>query len=131
MAGCIRAAYAPHAERIADLPDVADGLDAAIANDQVWVAVEGDQIVAGLILVVQEGSMKLANVAVHPQHGGKGLGRALISLSESEAVRQGFGELRLNTHVAMPENVRLYVHLGWEEISRAGNTVSMRKILAK
>lgn len=129
LAGCIRAAYAPYADRIPDLPDVADGLDEAIANSQVWVAVEDDEIVAGLILVAQEGWMKLANVAVHPEHGGKGLGRELISLSEREAKRQGFEEMRLNTHVAMPDNVSLYGHLGWREISRVGNTVSMRKVL--
>ena len=58
-----------------------------------------------------------------------GIGRKLIALSESEAKKQGYGELRLNTHVAMPENVQLYVHLGWEEVSRDGNTVSMKKTL--
>lgn len=129
LAACIRSAYAPYTDRISDLPDVADGLDHAITNDQVWVAVERGVVVAGLVLVARDGAMKLANVAVHPDHGGKGLGRTLIDLAEREARRQGFEEMRLNTHVAMPENVRLYTHLGWEEVSRSGNTVSMRKFL--
>lgn len=129
LAACISAAYAHYANRISDLPDVSDGIEDAIVENQVWVAVESDAIVAGLILVPQDDAMKLANVAVHPDHGGKGLGRELIALSEREAMRQGYGEMRLNTHVAMPENVHLYAHLGWEEISRDGNTVSMRKFL--
>lgn len=129
LATCIRAAYAPYADRISDLPDVADGLDDAILDNQVWVAVESGVVIAGLVLVAGDGAMKLANVAVHPDHGGKGLGRTLIDLAEREARRQGFGEMRLNTHVAMPENVRLYAHLGWEEVAREGNTVSMRKAL--
>jgi GNAT superfamily N-acetyltransferase len=73
--------------------------------------------------------MKLANLAVHPDHVGKGLGRKLIELSECEAKRQGFCEMRLNTHVDMPENIRLYQYLGWAEVSRSGNTVSMEKYL--
>ncbi len=35
--------------------------------------------------------------------------------------------LRLSTHVDMPENVRLYIHLGWEETGRTGNKVQMKK----
>ena len=90
---------------------------------------QDDQIVAGLILVACIGFMKLANLAVHPDHGGKGLGRKLIELAEREAKRQGFGEMRLNTHVDMPLNVQLYQHMGWTEESRSDNTVSMKKYL--
>jgi GNAT superfamily N-acetyltransferase len=126
---CIDAAYAHHAARIADLPLVSDGCAEDIANNQVWVAEQGDKIVAGLILIAGDGFMKLANLAVHPDHGGKGLGRKLVELSEYAAKQQGFSEIRLNTHVDMPENVRLYHHLGWSEVSRHGNTVSMEKHL--
>jgi GNAT superfamily N-acetyltransferase len=64
---------------------------------------------------------------VHPDHAGKGLGRAMVELAESEAAAQGYAELRLNTHVDMPENVRLYAHLGWRESGREGNRVAMMK----
>lgn len=127
LAACIDAAYAKYAERISDLPAVSDGCAQDIADNQVWVAAQSDQIIAGLVLVAGNGFMKLANLAVHPDHGGKGLGRKLIELSEHEAKRQGFSEMRLNTHVDIPENVRLYQHLGWAEVCRNGNTVSMRK----
>ncbi|MEY8120860.1 MULTISPECIES: GNAT family N-acetyltransferase [unclassified Falsihalocynthiibacter] len=130
LAACIDAAYAQYAERISDMPSVSDGCADDIANNQVWVAVQGEEVIAGLVLVTGDGFMKLANLAVHPDHGGKGLGRKLIELSECEAKRQGFSEMRLNTHVDMPENVRLYQHLGWTEMARSGNTVSMNKRLA-
>lgn len=129
LAACIKAAYAHYAGRITDLPAVSEGTVETISQHQVWVAVEADEIIAGLVLIPEDKAVKLANVAVHPNHGGKGLGRELIALSEREAMRQGYREMRLNTHAAMPENVRLYTRLGWEEISRAGNTVSMRKHL--
>jgi len=130
LASCIDAAYAQYAERISDMPSVSDGCAEDIANNQVWVAVQADEVIAGLVLIAADGFMKLANLAVHPDHGGKGLGRKLIELSECEAKRQGFSEMRLNTHVGMPENVRLYQHLGWAEVARSDNTVSMKKRLA-
>lgn len=129
LASCIDAAYAKYAQRISDMPSVSDGCAEDIVSNQVWVAVQGDVIIAGLFLVPQDGFMKLANLAVHPSHGGKGIGRRLIELSESEAKRQGFGEMRLNTHVEMPENIQLYQHLGWVEVSRCKNTVSMKNRL--
>ena len=129
LAACIDAAYAQYAERISDMPLVSDGCAEDIANNQVWVAVQGDEVVAGLVLIASDGFIKLANLAVHPDHGGKGLGRKLIELSEREAKRQGSSEMRLNTHVDMPENVRLYEHMGWAEVSRSDNTVSMEKYL--
>lgn len=129
LASCIDAAYAQYASRIPDLPPVSEGCADEIINNQVWVAVEDDKIVGGLFLVHHDEAMKLANVAVHPAHTGKGLGRDLIAFAENEAKKQGFSEVHLNTHVAMPENVQFYIRLGWKEISREGNSVSMRKLL--
>jgi len=129
LASCIDAAYAKYVHRLSGLPSVSDGCAEDIASHQVWVAVQGDVVIAGLFLMPQDGFMKLANLAVHPSHAGKGIGRRLIALSEAEAKRQGFGEMRLNTHVEMPENVQLYQHLGWVETSRRGNTVYMTKQL--
>ncbi len=129
LVACIDAAYAHYADRISDLPPVSDGCAQDIAENRVWVAVEGDEIVGCLFLVPGDGFLTLTNVAVHPDHRGKGLGRVLMAFCEDEARRQGFTEMRLNTHAAMPENVRLYAHLGWVETARDGNTVSMRKRL--
>jgi ribosomal protein S18 acetylase RimI-like enzyme len=129
LAACIESAYARYAERISDMPSVSDGCAEDIACNQVWVAVQCDKVIAGLILIAGDDFMKLANLAVHPDHGRKGLGRKLIALSEREATRQGFNEMRLNTHVDMPENIQLYQHLGWTEMSRSNNTVSMKKCL--
>lgn len=129
MTSCIDAAYAPLVVRIPDLPPVSAGLAEEIAENEVWVATDGGTIIGALFLVAREGYMKLANLAVHPSHGRKGLGRALIELSEARARVHGYSEMRLNTHAAMPENISLYEHLGWQEFARDGNTVSMKKSL--
>jgi len=130
LASCIDAAYAQYAERISDLPPVSVGITEEIANHQVWVAVEDDEIIGGLFLIAHNEAMKLANVAVHPEHSGRGVGGELIALSEREAKRQGYIEMRLNTHIAMPENIRFYTRLGWKVVSTNGTTVSMTKRLA-
>ena len=129
LAACIDAAYAQYAARIADLPPVSADCAEEIAKYQVWIAEIEHEIVGGLVIVPQEGFMRLANVAVHPDHKGAGLGRALIALAETESLDQGYREMRLTTHADMPENVQLYAHLGWEPDHRRGNQVSMRKTI--
>lgn len=127
VATCIDAAYAGYSNRITDLPPVSDGCAEEIMKDRVWVAIQDNEIAGALFLVPQERFMKLANLAVHPKHGGKGLGTELIAFAEQEAIRQGYTEMHLNTHSLMPENVALYKKLGWVESSRNGNTVSLKK----
>lgn len=133
---CMTAAYAEYAARIRDLPSMtrSDCL-ADIDGAEVWVARDAtdadatDAIAGALVLVPGDGFMQLANVAVHPDHRGTGLGRTLMTLAEDEAQRQGCRELRLFTHAEMPENVALYEHLGWQLIGRDENKIAMKKRL--
>lgn len=129
LADCLRAAYAPFAKTITDLPDVADDCAGQIAGSQVWVIEQDRAIIAGLALTPGDGHLYLSNVAVHPDHKGKGLGRYLISKAEAEAAMQGFAALYLTTHAMMPENVGLYSRLGYRVEGRAANKVFMRKEL--
>ena len=127
LAACIDAAYDRYRAAIPDLPPVSLGIETEIATSSVWVAEVDGQIVAGLVMVLGETYVKLANVAVHPDFGGRGLGRNLITLCETEARRRGVAEVRLNTHVEMAENIAFYTRLGWQEVERRGNTVMMVK----
>ena len=127
LAACFDAAYAQYSGRIADLPRMSDGCADDIARLDVWVAKAAGRVVGGLVLARETGFVRLINVAVHPDVRGTGLGRALLRLAEAEAQTLGYCEIRLNTHVDMPENVRLYTRLGWQETGRQGITVSMTK----
>ena len=118
-----------YAARITDLPPVSADCAEQIAKYQVWVAEIENDVVGGLVIIPEEGFMLLANVAVHPDHKGAGLGRALIALAETESLDQGYRELRLSTHVDIPENILLYAHLGWEQNHRHGNRISMKKMI--
>lgn len=138
LAQCIDQAYSVCRSRISDLPPVSEGLAQEIHDNLVWVAVlaggpDGrpeDNIVGGMVLVLQDDHLLLANVAVRPDAAGMGLGRAFLDRAESETKQRGLAKLRLSTHCEMPENVRLYQHLGWHETGRSGNKVMMEKSLS-
>lgn len=129
LSACIEAAYAKYAALIDDLPAVSAECEREIAENLVWVAEVEDSIVGGLVLVPGDRSMQLANVAVHPDHRGVGAGRRLLALAETESLKRGFRKMHLHTHVLMPENVRLYTRLGWEQVGEEGTKISMRKEL--
>jgi len=129
LAACIDAAYASYKSDIPSLPDVSGGLDTDIRDHIVWVAVINARVIGGAVLVLDLEQAKLANVAVHPDQDGQGVGRALIEAVEASARKAGFSVLRLNTHIAMLRNIEFYKRLGWQEIDRAGDTVRMTKSL--
>lgn len=127
LSDCIEAAYSVYSSRIADLPSVSDGIAQTIKSSRVWIAETDAGIAGGIILNPHEEFMMLENVAVHPDCSGMGIGAALIRQAEVDCLEIGLHELRLSTHIDMPDNVRLYEHLGWLETGRSGNKVFMSK----
>lgn len=125
----IAAAYAPWRAWLGDLPDVTDGVAEDIAHGPALVA-EVDGVLAGIAIAkVRDGTMYLANLAVQPTAGGRGVGSALVRAVETEARRQGIVVLRLVTHVRMDSNVGFYERLGWQVAGREGNKVLMTRHL--
>lgn len=129
LAHCIDAAYAGVRTQIPSLPDVSGGIDEDIRDHHVWVADTGNAIIGGAILILTPDMAKLANLAVHPDWGGQGLGRELIAVTEAHARESGVAELNLATHIDMPQNVKLYERLGWRVLGRSGVKVHMSKAL--
>ena len=131
IVACIDAAYAPYIKTIANLPPVSESIDLDVVDNLVWV-VEDDGAIAGVVVCVEQTqprAMKLANLAVHPSQGGKGLGGKLIRHAEQSARELGYVEMQLNTHKDMTDTQRLYFRLGWQELARDGATVTMKKSL--
>ncbi len=125
----IAAAYAPWSARLDDLPDVTGGVAGDIAEGPAWIA-EVDGRLAGIAIArVRSGTMHLANIAVVPDAGGRGIGSALVRAVEAEAARRGIATLRLATHVKMDGNVAFYERLGWQVTAREGNKVLMARRL--
>lgn len=126
---CIDRAYAPVKQRLADLPEVSAGIEEDITDQVVFVAVTGTAVAGCAVLSVNGPVAHLMNVAVDPDFKGRGIGGHLIGAVEGHAQEAGCKKLRLATHVGMPENVQLYMHLGWSETGRTGNKVLMSKSL--
>ena len=129
LTACINAAYANYRTQGIDLPDVAGGIAEDIAQNHVWVARDQHIITGGLILSIDAPQAYLMNVAVHPDHGGHGIGRALMDTALTAARTAGCDTIRLTTHAAMPGNVALYQHLGWQITEQDDRKVIMERAL--
>jgi ribosomal protein S18 acetylase RimI-like enzyme len=90
--------------------------------------------IRGVLVMEPHGdTMFIDNVAVHPEHQHKGLGRRLLLFAEQQAVTRRLNELRLYTNELMTENIAYYRRRGYEEVERRTEhgfrRVFMRKVL--
>jgi ribosomal protein S18 acetylase RimI-like enzyme len=119
VSALVNAAYGHYVERIGMLPGpMTDDYAEVIRSSQVTVAESHGTIVGVIVLTTTDEGFVIDNVAVHPSHRGKSLGKALLQLAEAEARRAGFGSIYLYTHEKMTENLALYSRIGYVEYDR-------------
>ncbi len=119
VAACVAAAYGLYIERMGKPPGpMLDDYAELIARRMAFVLEGPEGLVGTLVLIAEDGVLLLDNVAVHPDHQGRGLGRCLIAFAEDEARRLGYAALDLYSHETMTENIALYGALGYEETGR-------------
>ena len=115
----MREAYKHYIPRIGKLPGpMSDNYDARVAEGAVWVLTISAEIAGIMVLIPKPGYLLLDNVAVSPEHPGRGLGRRLMDFAEAQAKDHGFTEIRLYTNAAMHENLAMYTNLGYQEFAR-------------
>ena len=106
----------------------------AVRDHQVWVLLDGERLLAALVLVADAEGFLLENVAIAAELQGTGFGSRLLAFAEAEAARQGFAEIRLYTNEKMGGNVAFYGRRGYEETHRepfgATQVVHMKKRVA-
>lgn len=129
LAACIDAAYQAARTRGIKLPPVSEGIEDDIRDHLVWVAQAGSALAGGIVVATDGDRAHLVNIAVDPDFGGQGVGKALIATALSELGNRGVTRIDLATHVEMPENVALYAHLGWVETKRQADKVYMSRSL--
>ena len=134
VAELVDAAYGHYVERIGVLPGpMTDDYAEVIGTRRVTVAERHGAVVGVIVLAVTDEGFLVDNVAVHPGHRGRGLGRALLEFAEAEARRAGFDSIYLYTHEKMTENLALYAKIGYLEYERrsqgAFSLVYLRKQL--
>jgi ribosomal protein S18 acetylase RimI-like enzyme len=120
IAALIEAAYARYVERLGRRPSPMDDDHAAyVARGESYVLVDDDDTVVGAILLMdRDDHLFVDNLAVAPEHHGRGLGRTLLEFADAEARRRGLRQLRLHTNAAMTENLAIYPRLGYERTGR-------------
>ncbi len=116
---CARAAYAKYIERMdrEPAPMVAD-FASQIELGQVYAAVFGSSFAGYVVFYAETDHLHLENVAVHPSHAGKGIGKTLVEYVEQRARDEGLNAVELYTNEAMTENLAMYPKLGYIEIER-------------
>ena len=122
----LEAAYAPFLAL--GLPPVTEGIEDDIRDHSVWVVELDGKIVGGIALSLDTGA-HIVNLAVHPDAGGHGVGKALIATASTAAASAGHETIHLATHVEMTGTQAFYRKLGWEETGREGNKVYFQKQL--
>jgi len=89
-------------------------LDEYLHLGSVLVARAGPEIVGHLQLVpVAGGQVELKNMAVRPDHQGRGVGRALVAEALARAADDGYAEMIVATAAADIGNLRFYQRVGF------------------
>jgi ribosomal protein S18 acetylase RimI-like enzyme len=102
-----------------------------VRNRQVTVAEDDGEIVGVVVFGTTDAGFAIDNVAVHPSHRGKGLGRALLEFAEAEAQRASFDSIYLYTHEKMTKNQALYARRGYVEYERRNEDGFARVFMRK
>lgn len=98
-------------------PMPAEQLAAYADAGRGWVAVDADDVPVGYLVVdLVDGCAHVEQVAVTPDHQGRGVGRALLDEVERWAAEHALSALTLTTFSDVPWNAPLYEHLGFRRL---------------
>jgi ribosomal protein S18 acetylase RimI-like enzyme len=102
----------------ADHPPLAlDRLAACQAAGRAWVAVAGPDLAGFVVADLVDGSDHIEEVAVDPEHGRRGIGRALVATVVDHAIRHGLPAVTLTTFRGVPWNEPWYRGLGFRVLA--------------
>ena len=89
----------------------------AQAAGRLWVALADDTPVGfAFVEMLAPDAPHLDEIDVHPRHGRRGLGTALVRAVCDWAARSGHRQVTLTTFRTVPWNMPFYGRLGFEEI---------------
>lgn len=110
-----RAAYAKWVPIIGREPKpMGADYEHAVRHHQLALLYLGDELAALIEMIPEADYLLIENVAVSPEHQGKGLGRQLLTHAEEIAKARGYNEVRLYTNQKFETNIELYLHFGYE-----------------
>ena len=109
----------PRIARSADAPPYwTAGLEKACTEQRAWVAVDDRGSIIGFAVAwLVDGEGHLDELAVAPQHGRRGVGRALVDEVIAWTAAQGLTSITLTTFRDVPWNGPYYEKLGFRVVS--------------
>ncbi len=106
-------------------PTPREELEPALAKGELWVAEDGDALTGFLLAFALDDALYIREVAVHLDHQGKGIGRALIEAAADHARASGWSALTLTTDRLIDWNRPLYQHLGFRVLDDVEMTLGL------
>lgn len=92
-------------------------LEQARRDGWLWVALDPEERVVGFAHVEPlGGNAHLEELDVHPEHGRRGLGRALVEQVQRATRERGLPAVTLTTFAHVPWNAPFYASLGFESL---------------
>jgi N-methylhydantoinase B/oxoprolinase/acetone carboxylase alpha subunit/ribosomal protein S18 acetylase RimI-like enzyme len=110
------------AKHAGDPPMATDELAAALGEDRLLVAVEGDRVVGFVLLEEVDGRGHVEEVSVHPGGQGAGVGTALLEAARAWAAAAGLDGVTLTTFADVPWNRPWYERRGYRVLGPAALT---------
>jgi GNAT superfamily N-acetyltransferase len=97
---------------------------------QLWVAL-ADDVPVGLaqIRVIETDTVHLEELDVHPEHGRRGIGRALVMAVCDWAAAKGHRAITLTTFRDIPWNMPFYASLGFTMLPPEALTLALASIV--
>jgi ribosomal protein S18 acetylase RimI-like enzyme len=123
----IRAAFTPYvralgrewpAEGSAGYAEGRERFFAELERGDVYVALDGEQIVGAVRTKPQDNDLYIQQIAVDPSRQGTGVGSWLLARIDELARLRGLGGLSLETAEMAEANIRLYRRHGFEIVGR-------------
>jgi GNAT superfamily N-acetyltransferase len=106
-------------------------LETALCRGHLTVATHVDRAVGFAMMSRIDWHANLDEIDVLPEHGGLGLGRALVDAVIAIARREGRGRITLSTMRAVPFNAPWYARLGFREMTESELGAGMRTVFAR
>lgn len=106
-------------------------LATAVSENRLWVGTHQEHCVGFALAAERTDECWLEEVSVHPDHGQRGLGRALVEAVLAWAARRGDGTLWLSTFRDIAWNGPFYLKLGFREHPMDQCSPATRQVVAQ
>ena len=127
-----RAAYSLYLSRMDREPaPMNEDYEARAEEGSLYALETAEGTLGFIVLLPEESTLLLDNLAVSPAAQGRGYGRMLLAFAEEQAQKAGLNEITLYTNEVMTENLKLYARMGYSETGRAVHNGYRRVFFSK